>query len=534
MRRRAIVVVAACLAVAAGVLPLVAAFHLSRARAIEAERAHLAEYARWTLLRAELTLSRAKDALHRLSFERHVPCSAEHIDRMRRLAVDVLTVEEIGYVEGGQLRCSGGGRLDQGGAPQWGDEQRLDGSRLVFPPEWNARVSGKMFALRQGNHQALINQDRMIDVLRDSAMTLGIATQAGTLIALSGRADPALAMRLSREETSGTDDRQIYASVRAPGLIAFAIADRAQIATRVDSERWVLLPLGILVSAVLVGLVAWVSRQRLSLLGELQTAIRKNEFIVHYQPIIALSTGRCVGAEALIRWPRPDGSWIGPDLFVPFAEQHGLIGPLTDLVIGAVLRDLGGVLAADRALHVAINISADDIGSGRFLDVLERAIQATRVHPSQIWIEATERGFIDADAARRTIERAQALGHRVAIDDFGTGYSSLSLLEALPLNALKIDKSFIDAIGRDAATSVVTPHIIEMAHGLKFDIVAEGVETLEQQAYLAAAGVEFAQGWLYAKALPPDRFVAFCRARNADAVSAARANVEPLPVPAPV
>lgn len=268
-------------------------------------------------------------------------------------------------------------------------------------------------------------------------------------------------------------------------------------------------------SGVLIAIIGWVSRQRLSLAGELGVGIKKREFVVHYQPIIELSTGRCVGAEALLRWPRPDGSWVRPDLFIPVAEQHNLIAQITDIMIDRVIDDTQQLLSGDAGMHIAINISSSDIESGRFLPVLEEKLSLSNVRPQQIWLEATERGFMNADAARRTIRAAREAGHQIAIDDFGTGYSSLSLLETLPLNVLKIDRSFVNAIGHDAALSVVTPHIIAMAHGLGLSIVAEGVETKEQEDYLRGAGVQYAQGWHYAKALPVKEFVEFYMGCNA-------------------
>ena len=280
-------------------------------------------------------------------------------------------------------------------------------------------------------------------------------------------------------------------------------------------EQLLLLPLGLLMAAFIVGIVVWLSRRRLSLMGELKIAIERREFFVHYQPIIALDTGVCVGAEALIRWRRPDGSIIRPDLFIPVAEESDLILPITDQVIACVIADMRAALVADRELHIAINLCASDIETGRVLDVLERALDGTGIEAQQIWLEATERGFINVEAARATIDKARARGHAVAIDDFGTGYSSLSSLQNLPLDALKIDKSFVDTIGTDAATSSVTPHIIAMARTLNMLIVAEGIETQQQADYLLERKVEFGQGWLFAKALPAAEFLTFYRARRA-------------------
>ena len=210
-----------------------------------------------------------------------------------------------------------------------------------------------------------------------------------------------------------------------------------------------------------------------------------------------------------MRWRRPDGSIVRPDLFVPLAEESGLITAITDQVIDAVIADLNELLVAERSLHVAINLCADDVKTGRVLPVIQNALEHTGIWPQQIWLEATERGFVDIDSARATIVRARELGYSVAIDDFGTGYSSLQYLQGLPLDALKIDKSFIDTIGRNTATSSVTSHIIDMAKTLNLYIIAEGVETEAQAAYLRARNVDFAQGWLLGKAQPAQEFKAF-------------------------
>jgi sensor c-di-GMP phosphodiesterase-like protein len=166
---------------------------------------------------------------------------------------------------------------------------------------------------------------------------------------------------------------------------------------------------------------------------------------------------------------------------------------------------------ADRSLHIAINVSAADITTGRVLGVIAVALERTNIRPQQIWLEATERGFIDVESAKTTIARARQLGYMVAIDDFGTGFSSLQYLQGLPIDVLKIDKSFVDTIGKNVATGSVISHIIDMARELNLQMVAEGVETEIQASYLLAHRVEFAQGWLYSKPLPAEEFIDFCR-----------------------
>lgn len=512
--RRKVFIVAGCLAVCAAILPLVAAVQVSRMRATEAELRHLSEYASWTALRADANLGQGRKLLEEIEKENWAECSPEHIGRMRQLAVASPYIAEVGYFQNDLLACTSWGVVMQRIPFGTVDATLPDGFGLHVGHDALVTKAGPMLALSKGSHNVLIRPQQLVDVLRDTHMTLGIATENGKLIAMSGEADPELVSRLLAHPGSGMDDHHLYASETSRGLTVFAMSERSAIQQRLDSELWTLVPVGLLASGALLALVLWMSRQRLSTRGELAIAIKKREFVAHYQPIIELSTGLCVGGEALVRWQKPDGSMVPPNVFIPMAEQVGLIARITDLVIERVAQDLARTLAQEPGMHVSINISSSDIESGRFLPVLARTLHRYGINPEQIWLEATERGFMHAKAARKTIESARAAGHVVAIDDFGTGYSSLSMLEQLPLDTLKIDKTFVDAIGKEAATSVVTPYIIEMAQGLRLRIVAEGVETVEQEAYLRGAGVDYAQGWLYAKALAPKEFIDFYDRRN--------------------
>lgn len=522
MQRRRIVIIAGLLALLAALVPLIAIAVYAKHRAMLAERAHLAEYSDWTLNRAERSFGFAGKVLHQLNTENWQDCSQTHIDRMRRLTIETRSVDEIGFFIDGQLACTGWGRVDQA-VDRYADKYlhegkadiRLqDGLGLYLDVYPEAQGSTRMLAISRGNHNVLLKPERLVDVLTDTEMTLGIATADGRLLAANRKVDPALVRSIAQSDKFGHSGEHVFAVSHDGNFRAFASTDRSLVKARVTSELWSLLPVGLTISALLVGLIVWISNQRLSLERELAVRIRRREFCACYQPIMELSTGRCIGAEALLRWRRPDGSAELPDFVIPLAEAQGLIEPLTDLMIECVVTDLAQTLHRKKGLHISINISPSDMQSGRFLRVLDRALDGSGVSPAQIWLEATERGFIHARAASKTLKAARARGHLVAIDDFGTGFSSLSLLERLPLDALKIDKSFVEAIGKGAATSVVVPHIIEMAHGLDLSIVAEGVETIEQEAYLRDAGVEFAQGWLYSKALTAPEFLAFLEGKK--------------------
>ena len=513
-RRRTIFGVATLLGLIAAILPLIFIAKLSRDRAVGAERVHLAEYAEWTLERVTITLSHAKDTLRQIERQRWDGCSPAHIAHMRQLAVDNRYIEEVGYFASGRLACTSWGPVAEM-VPQKASQYLLpDGFGMQLRVTPLVSGAGPMVVLVLGNHNVLIKPERLVVVLRDSEVSLGVATTDGRPVAVSGAANARLVAAIVRQTGSGMDDRHLFASTRGSGLVAFAIADRAAVQSRLNREWSLLVPIGLVVSVVLIGAIALVSRQRLSPQKELEFAIRRRKLIAHYQPLIELRSGRCIGAEALIRWRKPDADRMPPDLLIPLAERTGLIDAITDLIIDCVTEDLSRMIGAGLDIHVAINISASDMESGRFLTVLSAALERRDIPARHIWLEATERGFINTEAACATIERAHAAGHAVSIDDFGTGYSGLSLLETLLVDTIKIDKSFVDTIGRGAATSVVTPHVIEMAHGLHLTIVAEGVELPVQEAYLRAAGVEFAQGWLYSPALPAEEFIEYCQRRN--------------------
>ncbi|PVZ19858.1 sensor c-di-GMP phosphodiesterase, contains CSS-motif sensor and EAL domain [Pseudomonas sp. URIL14HWK12:I9] len=499
-------------------VPLVMATWLAKQGVEREARIHLQSTAQWAIRRAQLSFEGARQALDAMQQSTEPACSTAHIAHMQSLTANTRFIEEIGYFEGGLLRCNSWGTVatpvHQGAA-----DYLLDDGTEVFtairPQVGNGTA---MVGLQRGNYNVLIIPSRLADVLTDSPMQIGLVANNGALLAYNDGADRA---RLATLVQGAQPPAGMWVEqAQAPGWRAIVVSPQTSFSSLLNAQWLWLLPLAIVCAAALVGLVAWLCYRRLSPLGELQIAVSRGEFEVHYQPIMHLAGGQCVGAEALVRWRRPDGSLVRPDLFIPLAEESGLIQPITDQVLALIVKDLGPLLRRHPQLHIAVNLCAEDLKSGRALPVIKRVLEGSGIDPAQLWLEATERGFMDIERARQTIEAAREAGHRVAIDDFGTGYSSLQYLQGLPLDVLKIDKAFIDTIGADAATSAVTGYIIDMAHELGLGIVAEGVETLAQAEYLKARQVDYVQGWLYARALPLEQFLAFFEEHRAPAEGA--------------
>lgn len=275
----------------------------------------------------------------------------------------------------------------------------------------------------------------------------------------------------------------------------------------VPAVWWWLLPASLALGLCVGFLVFLLVRQRQSLDAELTGAIRRGELQVLYQPIFDLDSRNCVGAEALLRWRRPDGTLTSPDLFIPMAENTGQIRQMTDFVLQRLLEQLGHLLRANPQLYISVNLAACDVMVPRIGQVMARLLTLHRVAAKQIAFEVTERGLIDVVVARENLQALRDVGHQVLIDDFGTGYCSLAYLQTLPVDCLKIDKAFIDALGHDAASSGVAPHIIRMAQALELKVIAEGIEHEAQAAFLSSEGVKFGQGWLFAHALSAVQFI---------------------------
>ena len=250
------------------------------------------------------------------------------------------------------------------------------------------------------------------------------------------------------------------------------------------------------------------SRERLQLEAELRHALEREEFVLHYQPQVNLRTGQVVGMEALIRWNHPKLGLVPPARFIGLAEETGLIVPIGAWVLHtACAQNKAWQLAGLGRLRVAVNLSGRQFAKQDLAQSIMDILLKTGLEPSYLEIELTESLIMtDVERAIGTLRELKALGVQLSIDDFGTGYSSLAYLKRFPLDVLKIDQTFVRDISSNADDAAIVASIISLSHSLKLHVIAEGVETREQMAYLRQHGCDELQGYYFSPPVPPETF----------------------------
>jgi diguanylate cyclase (GGDEF)-like protein/PAS domain S-box-containing protein len=255
-------------------------------------------------------------------------------------------------------------------------------------------------------------------------------------------------------------------------------------------------------------------RSRIRTLEHLQTgnalhrALERGEFELHYQPVLELETGQLTGFEALVRWRHPERGLIGPIEFIGLAEETGFIVPIGAWVLETACAQLARWHAhhsGRRLLTVSTNLSPRQLAEPSLIDQVSRVVHDSGIMPGTLWLEITETALMhDTESATSALRALRGLGVHLAVDDFGTGYSSLSHLKRFPIEALKIDQSFVAGLARDPEDTAIVTAVVSLAHALGLSSTAEGVETAEQLAELRTLGCEHAQGHLFAEPLPPE------------------------------
>ncbi len=480
---------------------------------IGAEQTRVADIAQTLGQRTDALIQGAKDTLVTLDKLPPPGCSKAHLRAMENAAVTHPYIRAISYWHAATRLCSVGFLQTGALKPRHADHIYKSGV-IAWWPSAQTEVGGvKLFLMRYGSHEIAIDPNMLLQTTPLKNFQIGLWVQNLRMAAKPNNADLPPPSSLDEGLTVDHKHNRLISRVSLHTVFPIDI-----VAVEPISSLWSryhrTLEIAVLVGLLLAGLWVYIlwryGRYRVSLAGELREALRKGHVQVLYQPVIDLASGRCMGAEALARWMRDDGQFVNQELFIGAAEESpGLGAMLTRSVLDTMLSELGGLLRQHPHLSINLNLTREDLEDPRFPGLLSTSLANAQVAPSSVSLEITERALVNHAQVRALIRALRKRGHRVAVDDFGTGYSSLSYLESFELDILKIDKSFVDVIGKETVTSHVIFHVIEMGKGLGLDMVAEGAETFEQVEWLRQQGVQYGQGFYFSKPLSADEFHEF-------------------------
>jgi len=436
-------------------------------------------------------------------------CEPADLDLLRQTALSIAVIKEISIVgAGGQGQCSTLGTLAT-------PHSLISVQPLPTRPEILIEV------IAGGSPR-----DNMLRLRRASDSGPGLAIMVLGSRVFSNRWDKTG----SRDEGVSRaimQDGTVIGEIGTPRIVSAAdalsltlLSDRygIEVATTVSkanlyADAWWLRLLGTAIFGGLILLLLCISllvprRQRENPIAELEHALKAGEFVPYYQPIMDLVTGKLRGAEVLVRWRKADGSVVSPAAFVPLAESSGIIVDITRSLMRRVCDEIGPAFDQRPHLKVSFNLAARHFEDDNIVRDIRDIFGPGRVRLSQLVLEVTERQPIENLAeTRHLIATLQGLGVRMALDDVGTGHSGLSYILKLGVDIIKIDKMFVDAIGIEHSSTAIIETLIDLAHNMRMDIIAEGVETFEQVVVLRDRGVRAAQGFVFAPPLPGASFL---------------------------
>jgi sensor c-di-GMP phosphodiesterase-like protein len=280
--------------------------------------------------------------------------------------------------------------------------------------------------------------------------------------------------------------------------------------------KWIGLLITVLIVAALVGFAVLMPRRLPhNPVADMERALAAGEFVPYYQPIVDIRSGQLRGAEVLVRWRKADGTLVLPGSFIPLAETSGLIRAMTFDLMRRVCVEAGQVVGSRPALKVSFNFAGMLFSDETIVKDVRDTFATSPIKLSQVVLEVTERDPIENfTLTRQVIAALQELGVRIAIDDVGTGHSGLSYMLKLGVDIIKIDKMFVDAIGTDRNSTTIVETLVDLAHNMRMDVVAEGVENFEQVMHLRELGIRSAQGYVFAPPLPGSAFLQLVEAMD--------------------
>lgn len=493
-------------------LPVMLALWFAHIRAVSETRNQLHSFAELALEKTELVVQQVELARDAIQQYQGKACTPAHQKRMQDIIRGRLYISELIYAQDDHFLCS---TVMAPASPYIipaADYKREPDVSIYYYRDTPFFAGYKMTYMQRGHYVAVINPLSYSEVMSDDpTLAWGVYdTVTNSFFSVSEQANvEQLLPLLHRDESTFQQNNRFYTiaySEKRPIAIIVS-TDNARFYQNLYYQATLTLPLGIICSIIVLLMWSRTREEYHSPRRLLQRAIDKRQLRLYYQPIIDIQNEKCVGAEALLRWPGFEGQVMSPAEFIPLAEKEGMIAQITDYVVEEVFNDLGHFLASQSHLYISINLSASDFHSSRLIALIAEKARQHSVLAQQIKVEVTERGFIDVPKTTPVIQAFRQAGFEVAIDDFGTGYSNLHNLYSLNVDILKIDKSFIDTLTTNSTSHLIAEHIIEMAQSLHLKAIAEGVETADQVNWLFKRGVQYCQGWYFAKAMPPQAFI---------------------------
>ena len=499
------------LIVCAGLLPLVLGILCTAIEARHTVSQQQISTANTLLTQAEKMSDNAWDMITELRQYHNQPC-AQIQDKLQRAGTLNPYFRSIGMLNGDDISCSSAFGLAHGTLA----EMMMQPPPITGKAWWSVSVRGTVGVptrpavvfVRQlpdtSGFWAVIDGQYLMDFMHAIGESRGYQMSlqfSGGAVIGSGPSDTSPELYLKSESYQTESSRYpISVNVTVPA---------SELLKAWRQALFIFLPMAAIFSILLMILTANWLRRRISWRDEIRRAIRGRQFSVHYQPVYSNKFQACAGAEALLRWQLPNGEMIRPDIFISAAEAEGMIVPLTQHLLNLMAEDIQS-WQVDAGFHIGLNLAAEHLQHPDFITDIEQF--AARIKHKQLCItlELTERSLIeDGEMVARKLRHLRAQGMKVAIDDFGTGHCSLTYLLTFPLDYLKIDRGFINAIeGLDVETPVLDA-IINLCHKLELDVLGEGVETATQFAYLQQRGVIFIQGYYYARPMDNDQLRAW-------------------------
>jgi sensor c-di-GMP phosphodiesterase-like protein len=457
---------------------------------------------------AESRVTQVIGALEKLTTAGVNSCRGDNIDAMRYAAFETTPVKEISIVSpDGRTICAQHGL-------QLGPRQLLFSEPLFG-------VSGYVVdIIRLANGERMVRLRQNVGIGHNSIAAMvpailfmpKVSTQGGPFSAYARIATHGGATidEVGSRPEGGGDDMFAAATTSSKfGFVVEIMIPRSLVAASRIDLKW----LGMFVTGVVIlilGVFASLYPRRTpnNPVVEIERALEAGELVPYYQPIVDIRSGQLRGAEVLVRWRKPDGTVVLPGSFIPLAESGGLIRAMTRDLMRRVCAEAGDAIGRRPALKISFNFAGQLFRDESIVTDVRKIFTNSPINLRQVVLEVTERDPIENfTATRQTIAALQELGARIAIDDVGTGHSGLSYMLKLGVDIIKIDKMFVDAIGTDQNSTTIVETLVDLAHNMRMDVVAEGVENFEQVMHLRELGVRSAQGYVFAPPLPGKSFL---------------------------